>query len=53
MMRTIMDVRMDGQYSSEAAFQAAQLSLNCLELDPQRHPSMKEVVDALKEIEAL
>ncbi|KAK1586373.1 hypothetical protein Q3G72_001955 [Acer saccharum] len=47
-----MDVRMEGQYPSEAALQAAQLSLRCLELDPRSRPSMKEVVEVLKEIEA-
>ncbi|KAH7544307.1 hypothetical protein JRO89_XS15G0145700 [Xanthoceras sorbifolium] len=52
-LKTIMDAQMEGQYSSEAASQAAQLSLRCLELDPQSRPSMKEVVEVLKEIEAL
>ncbi|TXG66865.1 hypothetical protein EZV62_008140 [Acer yangbiense] len=52
-LKTIMDVQMEGQYSSEAALQAAQLSLRCLELDPQSRPSMKEVMEVLKEIEAL
>ncbi|KAL5804250.1 hypothetical protein ACOSQ3_031050 [Xanthoceras sorbifolium] len=52
-LNTIMDAQMEGQYSSEAASQAAQLSLRCLELDPQSRPSMKEVVEVLKEIEAL
>ncbi|KAK1587088.1 hypothetical protein Q3G72_009394 [Acer saccharum] len=47
-----MDARMEGQYPSEAALQAAQLSLRCLELDPRSRPSMKEVVEVLKEIEA-
>ncbi|KAK1587142.1 hypothetical protein Q3G72_010049 [Acer saccharum] len=43
---------MEGQYPSEAALQAAQLSLRCLELDPRSRPSMKEVMEVLKEIEA-
>ncbi|KAL5821031.1 hypothetical protein ACOSQ3_022913 [Xanthoceras sorbifolium] len=52
-LKTIMDPQMEGQYSSEAALQAAQLSLRCLALDPQSRPSIKEVVEVLKEIEAL
>ncbi|KAH7566179.1 hypothetical protein JRO89_XS08G0111400 [Xanthoceras sorbifolium] len=52
-LKTIMDLQMEGQYSSEAALQAAQLSLRCLALDPQSRPSIKEVVEVLKEIEAL
>ncbi|KAK0605610.1 hypothetical protein LWI29_028750 [Acer saccharum] len=52
-LKTIIDVHMKGQYSAEAVFQAAELSLKCLESDPQSRPSMKEVVEALKEIEAL
>ncbi|KAL5754302.1 hypothetical protein ACOSP7_022522 [Xanthoceras sorbifolium] len=52
-LKTIMDPQMEGQYSSEAALQAAQLSLRCLELDPRSRPSIKQVVEVLKEIEAL
>ena len=51
-LKTIMDAPMEGQYPSRAALQAAQLSLRCLELDPRSRPSMKEVVEVLKEIEA-
>ncbi|KAK1589355.1 hypothetical protein Q3G72_033119 [Acer saccharum] len=43
---------MEGQYPSGAALQVAQLSLRCLELDPRSRPSMKEVIEVLKEIEA-
>ncbi|KAK3224490.1 hypothetical protein Dsin_011515 [Dipteronia sinensis] len=49
-LKTIMDAQMEGQYPSEAALQAAQLSLRCLELDPRSRPSMKEVMEMLKEI---
>ncbi|KAK4844895.1 hypothetical protein QYF36_025774 [Acer negundo] len=52
-LKTIMDMQMEGQYSFEAALQAAQLSLRCLELDPRSRPSMKEVMEVLREIEAL
>ncbi|KAK0605252.1 hypothetical protein LWI29_024647 [Acer saccharum] len=51
-LKTVMDAQMEGQYPSGAALQAAQLSLRCLELDPRSRPSMKEVVEVLKEIEA-
>lgn len=52
-LKPMMDVRMEGQYSFEEAVQVAQLSLKCLESDPQSRPSMKEVVELLKEIEAM
>ncbi|KAK1586833.1 hypothetical protein Q3G72_006514 [Acer saccharum] len=53
LLELLMGLRMDGQYPSEAALQAAQLSLRCLELDPLSRPSMKKVMEVLKEIEAL
>ncbi|KAI9165896.1 hypothetical protein LWI28_022512 [Acer negundo] len=52
-LKTIMDAQIEGQYSSEAALQAVQLSMRCLKLDPRSRPSMKEVIEVLKEIEAL
>ncbi|GLU19671.1 hypothetical protein SLE2022_359070 [Rubroshorea leprosula] len=52
-LKTIMDVRIVGQYSSKAALQAAELTLKCLETDPKKRPPMKEVVEALERIEAL
>ncbi|KAL5754305.1 hypothetical protein ACOSP7_022525 [Xanthoceras sorbifolium] len=52
-LRTIMDVRLEGQYSARAAFQVAKLALKCLEPNPENRPSMKEVVEVLKEIEAM
>ncbi|KAL5818978.1 hypothetical protein ACOSQ4_022820 [Xanthoceras sorbifolium] len=52
-LKTIMDVRMEGQYTSKAALQAAQLTLKCLELDPKNRPSMREVLEALEQIEAM
>lgn len=50
---TIMDARIEGQYSSKAMVQAAQLTLKCLEADPKNRPSMKEVVEVLEQIEAM
>ncbi|GMY11096.1 probable serine/threonine-protein kinase PIX13 [Fagus crenata] len=52
-MKNLMDARMEGQYSSKAALQAAQLTLNCLESDPKNRPAMKEVVETLEQIEAI
>ncbi|XP_024025794.1 probable serine/threonine-protein kinase PIX13 [Morus notabilis] len=52
-LSTIMDVRMEGQYSPKAALQAAQLAFKCLEQEPKNRPSMKDVVDALERIEAI
>ncbi|KAL2551177.1 Protein kinase domain-containing protein [Forsythia ovata] len=42
-LMSIMDARMEGQYSSKAALQASQLTLRCLESEPRKRPSMKEV----------
>ncbi|KAK1589391.1 hypothetical protein Q3G72_033505 [Acer saccharum] len=43
-----MDVHMEGQYPTTAAFQAAELTQKCLDLNPQNRPSMKEVVEVFK-----
>ncbi|XP_039796715.1 probable serine/threonine-protein kinase PIX13 [Panicum virgatum] len=48
----IMDARFEGQYNSKQAFQAAQLTLNCLAGEPRSRPSMKEVVETLEQIES-
>lgn len=52
-LKTIMDVAMEGQYSSKAALRAAELTLKCLESDPRNRPPMKEVVEVLEKIEVL
>ncbi|WCJ31942.1 Protein kinase superfamily protein [Euphorbia peplus] len=49
----ITDARIKGQYSLNAMVLAAQLSLKCLESNPETRPSMKQVVDALEQIEAI
>lgn len=51
--KTFMDARIEGQYSSKAATQTAELTLKCLEHDPKNRPSMKQVVEALERIESL
>lgn len=46
----IMDPRLEGQYHSKGALQAAQLTLKCLNGDPKSRPSMKEVLETLEQI---
>lgn len=52
-VKTIMDERIKGQYSSKAAVEAAKLTLRCLEPEPRRRPSMEEVVVILNQISAM
>ncbi|RWR78518.1 Protein kinase domain-containing protein [Cinnamomum micranthum f. kanehirae] len=49
----VMDQRLEGQYPSKGAVQAAQLILKCLGSDPRRRPSMSEVVETLEQIQAI
>ncbi|KAG8074549.1 hypothetical protein GUJ93_ZPchr0006g45804 [Zizania palustris] len=49
----LMDSRLEGQYHSRGALQAAQLTLKCLSGDPKSRPSMKEVVEVLEQIESM
>ncbi|KAJ8647192.1 hypothetical protein MRB53_000215 [Persea americana] len=49
----VMDQRLEGQYPSKGAVQAAQLILQCLRPDPRKRPSMTEVVEALEQIQAI
>lgn len=52
-LKTIMDARIEGQYSQKAAFQAAQLSLKCLHNEPKQRPPMKDVLEALEAIDSI
>ncbi|XP_047314897.1 probable serine/threonine-protein kinase PIX13 [Impatiens glandulifera] len=52
-LKIIMDKKIEGQYSSKAAFEAAQIALQCLETEPRKRPSMSEVVQVLERIEAI
>ncbi|KAL3651863.1 hypothetical protein CASFOL_004865 [Castilleja foliolosa] len=52
-LKAVMDTRIEGQYSTKAALQAAQLTLKCLEPEPRNRPSMKEVLDVLLQIAAM
>ncbi|KAJ3672322.1 hypothetical protein LUZ60_007043 [Juncus effusus] len=49
----IMDPKLEGQYNSKGALQAAQLTLKCLNGDPKSRPSMKEVLEKLEYIEGI
>ncbi|XP_057493022.1 probable serine/threonine-protein kinase PIX13 [Actinidia eriantha] len=51
-LKNIMDSRLEGKYPSKAALQIAQLALKCLGPEPKTRPSMKEVVETLKRIDA-
>ncbi|XP_058187702.1 receptor-like protein kinase FERONIA isoform X2 [Rhododendron vialii] len=48
----ILDSRLEWKYPSKAAFEMAQVALQCLKLDPKTRPSMKEVVETLERIDA-
>ncbi|XP_015067032.1 probable serine/threonine-protein kinase PIX13 [Solanum pennellii] len=52
-LKSIMDARMEGQYSSKAAILTAQLTIKCLEGEPKKRPSMKEVVEVLEQVESI
>lgn len=52
-LKSIMDARMEGQYSSKAATLAAQLTIKCLEGEPKKRPSMKDVVEVLEQVESI
>ncbi|XP_010041546.3 probable serine/threonine-protein kinase PIX13 [Eucalyptus grandis] len=51
-LKTIMDSRLEDDYSMDSAFQIAQLALKCLQRTPYKRPSMTEVVEELESIEA-
>lgn len=52
-IKSLMDARIEGQYSLRAATLVGDLTLKCLETDPRRRPSMQEVLEALEQIEEL
>ncbi|WOG92165.1 hypothetical protein DCAR_0311425 [Daucus carota subsp. sativus] len=52
-LKTMMDARIQGQYSTKAAVQAAQLTLQCLAIEPRNRPSMKEVVEVLEQVNSM
>ncbi|KAK3031199.1 hypothetical protein RJ639_035356 [Escallonia herrerae] len=50
---TIMDARLEHKYPSRGALEVAELTLKCLEVDPKKRPSMKEVLKTLERISAI
>ncbi|XP_028085629.1 probable serine/threonine-protein kinase PIX13 isoform X2 [Camellia sinensis] len=52
-LNKIMDPRLENHYPSKAAFQAAKLILQCPESNPKNQPSMKEVLEALQQVNAI
>ncbi|CAL0331968.1 unnamed protein product [Lupinus luteus] len=52
-IKSIMDAKLEGQYSTKAAMQAAQLSLKCIESDPKNRPSMQDVLHTLESIQGM
>lgn len=48
-----MDPTLRGRYPLEAAFQATQLILKCLESEPRNRPSMEEVLEELMNISVI
>ncbi|MBA0658301.1 hypothetical protein Goklo_010521 [Gossypium klotzschianum] len=47
----VLDNRLEGQYSMEAAFKAATLALRCLSAEAKFRPRMNEVVTALEQLQ--
>ncbi|KAF7809589.1 putative serine/threonine-protein kinase Cx32, chloroplastic [Senna tora] len=52
-LKSMIDDNIKGQYSIKAALEVAQLSLKCIQHEPKDRPSMKDVVEALQDIQAL
>lgn len=48
----LMDPRLEGQYNSKQALQAAQLTLGCLAAEPKSRPSMNQVLETLQQTES-
>lgn len=51
-LKTIMDSRLEGKYAPKQTLQVAMLAVRCVEVEPQRRPSMKEVAETLELIQA-
>ncbi|GMI78571.1 hypothetical protein like AT1G76360 [Hibiscus trionum] len=52
-LKKIIDPRLEQQYPIKAALQAGELILKCLESDPRNRPSMEEVLETLRKIDAV
>ncbi|KAL0537233.1 hypothetical protein IC582_026208 [Cucumis melo] len=47
----IIDNRLEGQYSLDAAYKLSSLTLQCLSIEPKSRPSMNEVVTELEQLQ--
>lgn len=47
----VMDARIEGQYTLDAALKAAYLALQCLSIEPKLRPNMNTVVKALEQLQ--
>ncbi|XVE99573.1 hypothetical protein REPUB_Repub03eG0210800 [Reevesia pubescens] len=47
----VMDARIEGQYTLNAALKAAYLALQCLSIEPKLRPNMNAVVKALEQLQ--
>lgn len=47
----IIDDRLEGQYSLDAAYKLSSLTLQCLSIEPKARPSMNEVVTELEKLQ--
>ncbi|KAE9606589.1 putative transferase, protein kinase RLK-Pelle-RLCK-VIIa-2 family [Lupinus albus] len=52
-IKSIMDEKLEGQYSIKAATQVAQLTLKCIESNHKNRPSMQHVLHTLESIQAV
>ncbi|XP_023747853.1 probable serine/threonine-protein kinase PBL3 [Lactuca sativa] len=48
----IMDTKLEGQYPQKAAYTAATLASQCLNLEPKTRPRMSQVLSSLEELQA-
>lgn len=47
----VLDTRLEGQYSLDIAYKAANLAVRCLYMDPKFRPNMYEVVEELEQLQ--
>ncbi|XVF75335.1 hypothetical protein PTKIN_Ptkin13bG0179700 [Pterospermum kingtungense] len=47
----VMDARIEGQYTLDAALKAAYLALQCLSIEPKLRPNMNTIVKALEQLQ--
>ncbi|XP_009792374.1 putative serine/threonine-protein kinase PIX13 isoform X2 [Nicotiana tabacum] len=52
-LRKLMDPRLEGEYPTKAAFEIAQLVLQCLMPDPKTRPSIEQVLESLEKINTI